>query len=82
MENLTMTNKEFSWWLRGFFMLEKQPIILTQHQVNIINNHLNLVISIDGSLDENNLWLKNEIEKEIMDYPDLSESIFKRYLLL
>jgi hypothetical protein len=62
-----MTNKEFTYWLQGFFMLE-EDITLSQEQLLIIKNHLNLTKAVDGELTKTNL----EIE-EYLTSTDYSE---------
>lgn len=46
-----MTSRDFAFWLQGFFEITESTI-LTEKQVNMIKNHLNLVFKheIDPSM--------------------------------
>jgi hypothetical protein len=48
-----MTNKEFYYWLNGYFTLNPVPLV-SQREIAIIKNHLNLVKEVDGFLSEDN----------------------------
>ena len=57
-----MTNEEFREWLRGFFELSDQGVVLDLNQINIITNHLNLAEAVAGRLDETNAQLSADIQ--------------------
>ena len=57
-----MTNKEFSEWLRGFFELSGDDVVLEPKQIQIIVNHLNLAEAVDKQLDDKNSQLRADID--------------------
>ncbi|HTM64055.1 MAG TPA: hypothetical protein VL360_06095 [Gammaproteobacteria bacterium] len=57
-----MTNQEFKIWLSGYFDLENGKTVLSAKQLWIIHNHLQLVLTVSGELDEKNKWLKTRLE--------------------
>ena len=56
-----MNNKEFCYWLQGYFELGGLKE-LTNKQLEIIQAHLNLVRKVDGRLDEFTGWLEGTLE--------------------
>lgn len=58
-----MTNDEFSAWIQGFYQLENPDLCLTPKQLTIIENHLNLVDTIDGKLDDKNQALRDVLRQ-------------------
>lgn len=54
-----MTNLEFRYWLKGFFVLENNSAGLTPRQFFIIDNHLNLVKAVEGQLSDDNKKIAN-----------------------
>ena len=48
-----MTNQEFKAWLMGYKLLAKDAPV-NERQIRIIKNHSNLVIAIDGFLNQEN----------------------------
>lgn len=57
-----MTNNEFNFWLNGYFELTGKEENLTLKQLHIIKNHLDLVKTVDGYLDEKNMQRAELIE--------------------
>lgn len=57
-----MKNSEFKYWLQGYFALERGHNRLSPRQLVIIENHLNLVLAIDGKLS-----VELEIIKGLLD---------------
>ena len=55
-----MTSRDFAFWLQGFFEITDSNE-LTQNQVKMIKNHLNLVFKheIDNSISGNPVELQN-----------------------
>lgn len=56
-----MTNSEFREWLRGFFELSPEDVVLTGAQLETIINHLNLAEAVEGHLDVENARLRQDI---------------------
>jgi hypothetical protein len=57
-----MTNNQFREWLRGFFELSEDNIVLDPKQIQVIVNHLNLTESVETRLDKVNSQLRADIE--------------------
>jgi hypothetical protein len=57
-----MNSRDFAYWLQGYFELNGVGII-TKHQAQIIQNHLNLVFKheIDPSIDNNDPTKINQL---------------------
>lgn len=73
-----MTNDEFKCWINGYLALSTEDFV-TMQQLTIIKNHINLVKSIDGSLDlyvENFLAMVEENIKTrtVLNFSDLKET--------
>ena len=77
-----MTNKEFSEWLRGFFELSGDDVVLEPKQIQIIVNHLNLAEAVDKQLDDTNSQLRADIDafrnqpsREPADFERITQAI-------
>lgn len=57
-----MTNKEFCYWLQGYFELDGSIESLSEAQLIIIKNHINLVKANDKILGEFTSWLEGAID--------------------
>ena len=40
-----MTPRDFSYWLQGFFEISNEDVTLSHRQIQIIKDHLNLVLN-------------------------------------
>jgi len=56
-----MTNREFCYWLQGFFELSKSNSLDT-NQVVSIRNHLDLTRKVDKKLNEFPSWLEGFLD--------------------
>jgi DNA-binding transcriptional regulator YhcF (GntR family) len=56
-----MTNGEFREWLKGFFELSEEDVVLDMKQLQVIVNHLNLAEAVEGKLDAANDQLRGHI---------------------
>jgi hypothetical protein len=77
-----MTNNEFREWLRGFFELSEENIVLGPQQIQVIVNHLNLAESVEKQLDDVNSQLRADIDafrnqpsREAADFARITQSI-------
>lgn len=62
-----MTSRDFAYWLQGFFEISENNMV-TEHQVSIIKNHLNMVFKheIDPSHgDKDHQKMLSDIHKRI-----------------
>lgn len=60
-----MTNREFMYWLQGYFELSDEQAprpALTVEQVMVIRNHLNLVRKVEKKLEEFPSWLEGFLD--------------------
>jgi hypothetical protein len=57
-----MTSRDFVYWLQGFFEVSK-PLSLSNEQIEVIKNHLNLVFKheIDPSIDKGSSEKREEL---------------------
>ena len=81
-----MTNDEFNCWINGYLALSTEDFINIQ-QLTIIKNHINLVKSIDGSLDLNIASFLALVEENIktttvINFSDLKETWANCFLLV
>ena len=57
-----MNNGEFREWLKGFFELSEDDVLISPRQLQIIVNHLDLAESVSGELDTLNGQMRAEID--------------------
>lgn len=72
-----MTNNEFREWLRGFFELSDESIVLAPQQIQIIVNHLNLAEAVESKLDDINSQLRADIDA-FRNQPSRNPADFER----
>jgi hypothetical protein len=70
-----MKNKEFQLWLLGFFELESEKVILSKKQIQVVKNHLNLVLEVEKKWDEKN----QKIHLLISELNSGSQSSFENF---
>ncbi|MDI1351431.1 MAG: hypothetical protein PSV35_01475 [bacterium] len=56
-----MTNNEFEAWISGYIEL-KGECALNERQIEIIRNHANLVVAVDGFLTVSNQTLVDNLQ--------------------